>query len=62
LEIVDAIVRARKIKQALDIRCKGMTMIKQDKGFPANQAKGFWDFNLFFDNPSNSEKQAIIQT
>lgn len=59
MEMIDAVVRAREIKKSLDIRCKGNVMIRQDKKYLGNQARGVWDFKLFFDLPTSSEKETI---
>lgn len=62
MELIDAIVRAREIKKALDNRVQGRVMIRQDKAFKGNQLFKIWDFNVYYENPIPANKNAIQQT
>lgn len=62
MELVDAIVRAREIKKALDTRVQGRVMIRQDKRYKGNQLLKIWDFTVYYDNPIPQNKDAIVNT
>lgn len=62
MELIDAIMLAKQIKELLNKRVQGKTMIKQDKGMKGAALLGIYHFDIYFDTPSSDNRTAITNT